>query len=124
MKRIDERQGIGPCFAGCLSNFNNTGDVGSQLGDDGQPAGISNGRHNFGGHLRIRTIVDAAADVRARNIQFQPCQIGEGIELFGHLDEFGGILARDVGDDRRSHAKQALQMLCDEGIQAIVVETD
>ena len=68
--------------------------------------------------------IDPAADVRAGHVQFQGVDAGDAFEPGGHRHELVGGLACDADDDRRVERGQVGQLPLDEGLDAVVVQSD
>jgi hypothetical protein len=76
------------------------------------------------GHGRIGGEVDAARDIGAGQVQLQTGQAVAGADLGGHVNRLLLGLAGDVGDDRGRQTAQVGQVVAEEVVDAVVVQTD
>lgn len=102
LKRVDQRECIRPGFAGGDRNFRHAGHIGSEFGDDRKLTVATHFANDFRGQFGIGAVVDATADVRAGDVEFEGGDAVEGVESLGHRDKLCGAFARNVHDQRRS----------------------
>ena len=122
--RIDQADGVGAAVRCARRDVGDPRDVGSQLRQNRQAAGGPHSRDQPPARIGIGAEVDSARDIRARDVQFQRRNARLPVQLGRHLHELVVGAARNADDDGSSNRAQIRQVVGDERIDAVVVQSD
>ena len=115
---VDDRDGIAAAGLGGAGDGRDIGDVRRQLGDHRHARDFADAGDDRLAHRRVGAEIDAAADVRAGDVQLQGIDARQPVEPGGHVDELRVALAGDADDDLRAEPGQIGQQMGDERLDA------